>query len=101
MVLAVCVAAVAADFVGLNPEQLARVGRQQEEAQAAEAVCEQDRKEVQPTRAKREDRTEYAEGAKADRGGGPPDPSRKINPSGQGKKHFFVSFLTKATRYYF
>ena len=32
MVLAVCVAAVAADFVGLNPEQLARVGRQQEEA---------------------------------------------------------------------
>ena len=34
-------------------------------------------------------------------GGGPPDPSRKINPSGQGKKRFFVSVLTKATRYYF
>ena len=32
VVLAVCVTAVAADFVGLNPEQLARVGRQQEEA---------------------------------------------------------------------
>ena len=31
-------------------------------------------------------------------GGGPPDPLREINPSGRGKRHYFVSALNKPAR---